>query len=179
MDVLDNGGNHKTGEPMSSLPKKRLVLALFPTAEAARAAADALKRSRLVEGRAMGVFALDDGKLRVAKVGGRSWGAGGLIGAGALILGPAMIGPGIVVGTLAGGLHRKDLGISMADRERLAGELQGGKAALGIKVYEQDWAKTMVEVEKLGGRPESYEVAAEVVEAANKAVADAKEAADD
>lgn len=160
------------------MSNKRLVLALFANVPTAEAAADALKSSRIAEGHAMGVIALDDGQLRVDKVGGRSWGAGGLIGAGALILGPAMIGPGIVIGTLAGGLHHKSLGMTDADQARLAGELQGGKAALGIKVYEEDWARTMVEVEKLGGLPESYEVAEEVFEAANKAVADAKEADD-
>ena len=161
------------------MSKKRLVLALFPNVPAAETAADALKSSRVVEGHAMGVIALDEGELRVDKVGARSWGAGGLIGVGALILGPAMLGAGIVVGTLAGGLHHKSLGMTDADRARLAGELQGGKAAVGIKVYEEDWAKIMVEVEKLGGLPESYEVAEEVFEAANRALDDAKEVSED
>lgn len=154
----------------------KLVLMLFPDVPAAEAAADTMKRSRLVEGDAMGVIALVDGQLRVDKVGGRSWGAGGLIGAGAMILGPATLGLGILAGSLAGGLHHKSLGMTDDDRARLAGALEGGKAALGIKVQSEDWARVMVELEKLGGTPESYEVAQEVLEAANRAVAEAKEA---
>lgn len=156
------------------MPTKKLVLVLFPNTQEAEAAADAMKGTRLVEGDAMGVIALDDGQLRVDKVGGRSWGAGGLIGAGALILGPGMLGLGIVAGTLAGGLHHKSLGMTDADRDRLADALEGGKAALGIKVLPEDWARVMVELEKLGGTPESYEVAEEVLEAVNRAVADAE-----
>lgn len=155
---------------------KKLILVLFPNVADAEAAADAMKGSRLVEGDAMGVIALDDGQLRVDKVGGRSWGAGGLIGAGALILGPGMLGLGIVAGSLAGGLHHKSLGMTDADRARLADALEGGRAALGIKVLPEDWARVMVDLEKLGGTPESYEVAEEVLEAANKAVAEAREA---
>lgn len=158
------------------MPKKRLILVLFPTTREAEAAADAMKGTRLVEGDAMGVITLDDGKLRVDKVGGRSWGMGGLIGAGALILGPGMMGLGIVAGSLAGGLHRKSLGMTDADRDRIADALQGGKAALGIMVLPQDWARIMVELEKLGGAPESYEVAEEVLEAVNKEITKSEEA---
>ncbi len=158
------------------MPTKKLVLVLFPSIDDAEAAADTMKGTRLVEGDAMGIIALDDGQLRVDKVGGRSWGAGGLIGAGVMILGTGMLGLGIIAGSLAGGLHHKDLGMTDADRDRLADALKGGKAALGIKVIPEDWARVMVELEKLGGTPESYEVAEEVLEAANKAVAEAKEA---
>ena len=77
----------------------------------------------------MGVLALDDGQLCVEKVGGRSWGVGGLIGASALILGPGMLGVGIIAGTLAGGLHHKSLGMTDDDRARLVEALQGGRAA--------------------------------------------------
>ncbi len=155
---------------------KKLVLVLFPSVHDAEAAADAMKATRLVEGDAMGVIALDDGQLRVDKIGGRSWGAGGLIGAGAMILGTGGLGLGIIAGSLVGGLHRKSLGMTEDDRARLADALRGGEAALGIKVLPEDWARVMVELEKLGGRPESYEVAEEVLEAVNKAVAEAQDA---
>jgi len=127
----------------------------------------------------MGVLALDDGQLCVDKVGGRSWGVGGLIGASALILGPGMLGVGIIAGTLAGGLHHKSLGMTDDEQARLVEALQGGGAALGIKVLAEDWARVMVELQKLGGSPESYEVAEEVFEAANKAVAEARKAKGD
>lgn len=155
---------------------KKLVLVLFPTVHDAEAAADAIKRTRLVEGDAMGVIALDDGELRVDRVGGRSWGAGGLIGAGAVILGPAYLGLGIIAGSLAGGLHHKRLGMTDDDRARLADALESGEAALGIKVLPEDLARVVLQLEKLGGTPESYEVAEEVFEAANKAVSEAQKA---
>ena len=162
---------------------KHLILAIFADEAAAADAADVLKASGITSGDAIGILAVDaDGKLKVDKVGGRSWGAGALIGTGALLLGPGaivaapLVGGGLSVagGTALGGLHHKSLGMSDGDKTRLSGELQGGKVAVGVLVRPEDVDRVQAELTGAGGVPENFEVAEEAVTAANDAVAAAQ-----
>jgi len=162
---------------------KYLILSIFADEVAAADAADALKESGLTSGDAMGILAVDnEGKLKVDKVGGRSWGAGALIGTGALLLGPGaviaapLVGGGMAIagGTALGGLHHKSLGMSDEDKTRLSGELQGGKVAVGVLVRPEDVDRVQAELTDAGGVPENFEVAEEAVTAANDAVAAAQ-----
>lgn len=162
---------------------KYLILSIFADEVAAADAADALKESGLTSGDAMGILAVDnEGKLKVDKVGGRSWGAGALIGTGALLLGPGaviaapLVGGGMAIagGTALGGLHHKSLGMTDEDKIRLSSELQGGKAAVGVMAHPEDSGAVVARLTELGGVPEQFAVAEEAVTAANDAVAAAQ-----
>lgn len=76
---------------------RQLVLAVFPDELAADNAAVALKDSGIAEGDAIGILALDsDGKLKQDKVGARSTGKGAAIGGVLFLLGPAVLGVGVI-----------------------------------------------------------------------------------
>src|SRR3954452_6799284 len=112
---------------------KQLVLGFFPDEAAAETAAEALKDSGITHGDAIGILALDShGKLKADKVGARSTGKGAAIGGVLFLLGPAVLGVGVIGGTVAGALHHKNLGLSDADKARLTVDLTGGKAAVGV-----------------------------------------------
>lgn len=68
-----------------------------------------------------------------------------------------MIGGGIL-----GHFHHKGLGLTDEDRERIAAELAGGKAAIGILV-EEDAEAAMIsrKLTDLGGIAETHEVTEE------------------
>ena len=92
---------------------RQLVLAFFPDEPAADNAAAALKDSGIAHGDAIGILALDShGKLKQDKVGARSTGKGAAIGGVLFLLGPAVLGVGVIGGTAAGALHHKNLGLS-------------------------------------------------------------------
>ena len=115
------------------MPNHTVVLAIFNDEMSADEAAALLKESRLAKGDAIGVLALDEkGELKAEKVGKRSWGKGGGIGAVVALVTPVGLAAGLIGGGLLGALHHKNLGLSDADRERLHRELEGGKAAVGV-----------------------------------------------
>lgn len=162
---------------------KHLIIAVFADEVSAAAAADAVKESGLSSGDAMGVLALNaDGKLKTDKVGGRSWGAGALIGTGALLLGPGavvaapLLGGGLSIagGTALGGLHHKSLKMSDEDQVRLSADLAGGKAAVVVKAGPAESAAIVEKLTGLGGVPETFEVSEQTLTAANDAVAAAQ-----
>ena len=96
---------------------RQLVLAFFPDEPAADNAAAALKDSGTAHGDAIGILALDShGKLKQDKVGARSTGKGAAIGGVLFLLGPALLGVGVIGGAAAGALHHKNLGLSDADK---------------------------------------------------------------
>jgi hypothetical protein len=109
------------------------VLAIFNDEISADAAAALLKESQLAKGDAIGVLALNErGELKADKVGKRSCGKGAGIGAVVALVTPVGLAAGLIGGGLLGALHHKNLGLSDADRERLRGELEGSKAAVGV-----------------------------------------------
>ena len=67
-----------------------------------------------------------------------------------------------VLGGVAGAIHRKGLGLKPADSERIAGELAGGKAAVGVLVADDRASNVAAKLAELGGTPETHEVPEEV-----------------
>lgn len=152
------------------MSNKHLVLAIFADEPTADSAAASLKDAAVAEHDAMGILVLDEnGQLKVDKVGARSWGAGAGIGACLVVLGPAALGVGVLGGTLAGGLHHKKLGMSDWQKEHLATELKGGKAALGVLAEPEDGPAIVDAMVKLGGTAESYELSEETLQEVQEA----------
>ena len=146
---------------------RQLVLSFFPGEPAADNAAGALKDSGIAHGDAIGILALDsDGKLKTDKVGARSTGKGAAIGGALFLLGPAVLGVGVIGGTVAGALHHKNLGLSDADKARLTVDLNEGKAAVGVLAHYDTAPAISDRLTQLGGSSESHELSDEALEAA-------------
>ncbi len=146
---------------------RQLVLSVFTDELAADTAATALKDSGVADGDAIGILVLDsDGKLKTDKVGARSTGKGAAIGGVLLLLGPAALGVGVLGGAVAGSLHHKNLGLSDADKDRIAGELTSGKAAVGVMAHPESAPAVAGKLTELGGAPETYEISEEAEAAA-------------
>ena len=149
---------------------RHLVLAVFPDELAADSAALDLKDSGIADGDAIGILVLDDdGKLKQEKVGAHSTGKGAAIGGVIAVFSTALLGPAVLTGMAVGALHHKNLGLSDADKERLTGELNAGKAAVGVMAHFDTAPAVSDRLTELGGTPESYELTDEAVEAAEGA----------
>src|SRR4051794_34421218 len=150
-----------------TMAKRQLVLAVFPDELAADAAAEALKESGIAHGDAIGILALDaGGKLKQGKVGAHSTGKGAAIGGVIAVVGPALLGPAVLGGVAVGALHHKNLGLSDADKARLAVDLNAGKAAVGVMAHFDTAPAISDRLTQLGGTPERHELTDEAVEAA-------------
>lgn len=146
---------------------RQLVLAFFPDELAADNAAAALKDSGITHGDAIGILALDSGgKLKQDKVGARSTGKGAAVGGVLFLLGPALLGVGVIGGTAAGALHHKSLGLDDADKARLTVELNEGKAAVGVLAHSDTAPAVSDRLMQLGGTPEAHELTDEALQAA-------------
>ena len=146
---------------------RQLVLSFFPGELEADNAAVALKDSGIAHGDAIGILALDpDGKLKQDKVGARSTGKGAAIGGALFLLGPAVLGVGVIGGTAAGALHHKSLGLSDADKARLTVDLNEGKAAVGVLAHFESAPAIADRLTQLGGASEAHELTDEALEAA-------------
>lgn len=149
-----------------------LVLAIFDDEAAADAAAEALVawvKAEDVVRRPIGVLALDGaGKIKEHKLGRKRSGATGAgIGAVLAVVAPPSIIAGAVAGGVIGHFHHQGLKLSEAERQRIAGELVGGKAAVGTLVEESEEAYMVSEkLRELGGTPEVHEISAEAIAAA-------------
>jgi hypothetical protein len=152
------------------MSNKTVVLAIFKDEASADAAAASLKESGVAKGDAIGVLVLnDEGKLKADKVGKRSWGKGGGIGAVVALVTPVGLAAGLIGGGLLGALHHKNLGLHEADRERIGSELEGGKAAVGVLAPVSEATVVADKLTELGGAVESHSVSDEVVEEAQTA----------
>jgi len=154
---------------------KQLVLATFANEGAADAAVASLKAWDKADDdiklNAVGVLVLDDkGKIKTQKLGKRSVGKGAGIGLVLAVIAPPSLLVGALGGGLLGALHRKGLGMSAEDRDRLAGELQGGKAAVGVLAKDVEASVVAAKLKELGGEAVvltvSDEAATEVAEVA-------------
>jgi hypothetical protein len=153
---------------------RQLVLSFFPDELAADNAAVALKDSGIAHGDAIGILVLDSGgKLKQDKVGARSTGKGAAIGGALFLLGPAVLGVGVLGGTAAGALHHKNLGLSDADKARLTVDLNAGKAAVGVLAHFDSAPAISDRLTQLGGSSESHELSDEALEVASAAPAGA------
>jgi uncharacterized membrane protein len=162
---------------------KQLVLAFFENEAAADAAVDSIKQwnkaDKDVKLGAIGVLVKDEkGKIKTHKLGSRQTGLGavlfalaGLLSGGLTVLG------GAVIGALVGSLFHKGLGMSKDDLARIDGELDGGKAAVGILAKAEEAEAVSAKLTELGGAVEAHEVTEEAEEHAKDA-AEAAPAAD-
>ena len=147
---------------------RQLVLAFYSDEPAADNAAAALKDSGIAHGEAIGILALDsNGKLKQDKVGARSTGKGAAIGGVLFLLGPAVLGVGVVGGAVAGALHHKNLGLSDADKARLTTELNAGKAAVAVMAHSDTAPAISDQLTQLGGTSESHELSDEALQTAS------------
>ena len=147
-----------------------VVLAIFSNEATADVAAADLKDSGAAKGDAIAVLALNDkGELKADKMGKRSGGKGAAIGTVAALVTPVGLVAGLVGGGLLGSLHHKNLGLDKADKARLGGQLQGGKAAVGVLVPLSDAPFMASRLASMGGAPETHQVSAEAVEEAAQA----------
>ena len=149
---------------------KQLVLGIFADEAAADAAVESLKAwekaTDWAKLGAIGVLVVDDnGQIKEHKLGARSGGKGAGIGLVLAALTPPTLLAGIVGGAVIGHFHHKGLGLTDADRERIAAELAGGKAGVGLLVEAADAGDISAELTRLGGAAETHAVSDEALEA--------------
>jgi uncharacterized membrane protein len=158
---------------------EQVVVAFFPTAEAADAAAEALmqwdKASDEIKLGTMGrLTQKDDGKLESKRYGKSSTKKGALIGgavgllAGVATGGLSLLGGALVGGALGGGagsLAKGSLGLTESAMDDIKQRLQAGGAALVVLVDDFEMEPTFEELKKAGGEVQSYGVSAKVLQA--------------
>jgi uncharacterized membrane protein len=148
---------------------KQLVLGIFADEAAADTAVESLKawnKGSDIKLGAIGVLVVDDnGQIKEHKLGARSGGKGAGIGLVLAALTPPTLLAGIVGGAVIGHFHHKGLGLTDADRERIAAELAGGKAGVGLLVEAADAGDISAELTRLGGAAETHAVSDEALEA--------------
>lgn len=154
-----------------SMSNKTVVLAIFSDEASADTAAESLKDSGVAKKDAIGVLVLDEkGKIKTEKVGKRSVGKGAGIGAALALVTPVGLGAGLIGGGLLGALHHKNLGLDESDRDRIGGELRGGKAAVGVLAPVSETSVVASKLTDLGGMTELHDVSDEDLEEAHAAV---------
>jgi len=124
----------------------QLLIAYFPTAEAAREAAEAVKEwdKNIIEidlG-AIGILTMDeDGKVKTEKIGDRATGKGakwglvagavtGIFTGGLTLIGGALVG--LAVGSVTGAMFHRGLGMTDEQKDQLETHLKEGGAALAV-----------------------------------------------
>jgi hypothetical protein len=156
---------------------QQLVLGIFADEGAADLAVKWLKdwdkATEEIKLGAIGILVIDEfGKLKERKLGARSGKTGAGIGLVLAVVAPPTLLAGIVGGGVLGHFHHKGLGLTDGDRDRIAGELRGGKAAVGVLAKGDDAAAVSAQLTDLGGTVEVHEATEEAVEAAAVAVGD-------
>jgi len=162
------------------MSNQQLILAFFENSAKAEDAVATLKQwdraNDDIRFGAIGVLVKDaDGKIKAQKVGTRAGKKGAktlaVVGAlaGVLSGGLTVVG-GIVGGAVLGGalgaFFHQGLGLSKEDMARISGELDGGKAAVGLIVKTGEVAMISEALTSLGGTLETYAVTDEAVEQA-------------
>jgi hypothetical protein len=148
----------------------RMVLGIFPDEAAADVAVDAFmawEKAANVVSRPVGMLVSDDdGQIKEHRLGARNGKVGAGIGLVLAVVAPPSLLVGMIGGSVLGHFHHRGLGLTDDDRERLAGELAGGKAAIGVLV-EEDAEVSMISLKlnELGGITETHEVTDEALEA--------------
>jgi len=148
----------------------KLVLGIYAdeaTADTAATSLMAWEKANDVVHRPVGVLVADDnGQIKEHKLGQRSGKKGAGIGLVLAVIAPPTLLAGLVGGGILGHFHHKGLGLTDADRERIAAELAGGKAAIGVLVETDDEAAMISrELSDLGGTPETHAVSDEALQA--------------
>jgi len=163
------------------MANKQLVLAFFDNEDAADEAVEALKQwdkgTKDIELGAIGVLVKNEkGKIKTHKLGKRKTGTGAVLFAlaGLLSGGLSVIG-GAVLGGILGSFFHKGLGISKDDLARIDGELDGGRAAVGVLVEPNDSTMVTNRLADLGGESETHEVTEEALDHVETAAEEAPE----
>ena len=156
---------------------KQLVLAIFKDEEAAEAAVGMLRGGiddyTEIDFGAMGILVVDEnGKIKEHKLGQRSGGKGAAIGLAIAAVTPVGLAA-IVGGAAIGHFRQQGPGFSADDQARIAAELAGGKAALGVVVAPEKAALMTEILTDLGGVAEAHHVTDEALEAAAAAAPEA------
>jgi uncharacterized membrane protein len=154
---------------------KQVVLAVFDDEAAADAAVKQVtswdKASDEVKLSSIGVLVMDDkGKINTHKMGARSTGKGAGIGLILVMLTPVGLVAGTVGGALLGRLHRKGLGLSESDRDRISGELERGHAVVGVLAPADQGPMIKDKLTELGGDAETHDAEDAALEEAAKEV---------
>ena len=155
---------------------KELVLGFFESQAAAENAVKELQAwDKAVDGIKfdnIGVLVKDSkGKVKANMQGPRRTGVGVLLGVLAAVL---TGGIGLVAGALFGGVlghfvHKK-MGMSKEDLARISKELDGGRAAVGVLVNDDEAKAVTAWIATLGGKPETHAVEEGAVEEGSKAL---------
>jgi hypothetical protein len=148
----------------------RMVLAIFADEAAADAAAKSLmawEKDNEFVSRPVGVLVADEhGRIKEHKLGARAGKRGAGIGLVLAAIAPPSLLVGLVGGAVIGRLYHKGLGLTDEDRERIAAELAGGKAAIGVLVEEDPEAWMISDrLKALGGIAEVHEVTEDALDA--------------
>ncbi len=157
------------------MSSKTVVLAFFKDEVAADDAVESLKawdkRDDDIKLSSIGVLVLDDkGKIKTHKLGSRSVGKGAGIGLLLAVIAPPTLLAGVVGGGLLGAFHHKGLGLKAEERDRIAAQLTGGKAAVGVLADAPQAEAIEGKLIELGGTTEVHEVPEEVVAEVETAV---------
>jgi hypothetical protein len=161
------------------MASKQVTLAIFKDEASADAAAESLKRwdgaSDDIKLKSIGVLVLDEkGQLKTDKMGRRSTDKGAGIGIILAMLTPVGLVAGIIGGGILGALHHKGIGLTDADRERIGGELTGGKAAVGVVSDSSESAAISAKLTELGGTAEVHDLDDQAVAEVDAAAAAAE-----
>ena len=157
------------------MSSKTVVLAFFKDEVAADDAVESLKawdkRDDDIKLSSIGVLVLDDkGKIKTHKLGKRSVGKGAGIGLLLAVIAPPTLLAGVIGGGLLGAFHHKGLGLKAEERDRIAAQLTGGKAAVGVLADAPQAEAIQGKLIELGGTTEVHEVPEEVVAEVETAV---------
>jgi len=155
------------------LADKQLVLGIFPDEAAADKAVADMRDLAPIAAMPLsdvGVLVLDEnGKLKQHKMGQRRGGKGAGIGLVLAAVAPPALIVGLVGGAAVGHFSQRGARISKEDHERLAAELAGGKAAVGIMVASDRAALITDFLADLGATIQTHELSGEELEAAAEA----------
>jgi uncharacterized membrane protein len=154
-----------------------VVLAYFPGADKADAAANQLKAwdqaNDAIKLGGIGILTWQEGKMHTRKVGGRQTGSGakwgtaigataGILSGGVTLIGGALVGA--ASGAVTGALFHKRLGLTDADKARMEEHLRKGGAVLVAMADDNEVEATTKELVGLGGKVEDYKVPEEAME---------------
>lgn len=155
-----------------------LIIAYFPSADAAQEAGEHLKEwdkeRKDIKLGAMSIMTMDEnGELKEDKVGSRSAGKGakwgviagaalGILSGGATLIGGALVG--LAAGALGGSLFHKKIGMTDEDQAKLEAHLKSGGAALAVMMDLDEMESTLSELAKLDAEVATYNVPQEVLD---------------
>lgn len=159
---------------MAENQNDQVVIAFYPSEDAAQQAADALKHwdkaNDDVKLGAIGIITKEGDKVKtqVPHKTGKGMAVGAVVGviAGALTGGLTVVGGlvgGGVLGGIAGRFMKRSVGLTEEDVQQIGAELDAGKAALVVACDDFEVDPTMAELAAAGGTVQRYSVASDAI----------------